>query len=64
MPSATSFSTSARIAWGSTEEEEDGAGASAGLGEVEGLDLGDFGKGVFVSMGNVRIRVGAGVLTS
>lgn len=44
LPSATSFSTSARIAWGSTEEEDEGAGASAGLGE-EGSDLGVLERG-------------------
>lgn len=44
LPSATSFSTSDRIAWGSTEEEDEGASASAGLGE-EGSDLGILKRG-------------------
>lgn len=62
LPSATSFSTSARIAWGSTEEEDEGAGASAGLGE-EGSDLGVLERG-FVSVENRRVRIRDRVLTS
>lgn len=63
LPSATSFSTSDRIAWGSTEEEDEGASASAGLGE-EGSDLGILKRGFFVSMENGRVRIRDRVLTS
>lgn len=40
------------------------SGRVSGFGRSRRVGPGGFGKGVFVSMGNVRIRVGAGALTS